>query len=170
MTELDRKINLMIMEELGLEEGDKKRVIDQDTGAICAYKGKEILFPGIEPMNKQTIEFDPINNSRMMNCLFGQFIEKLEDEGSINPVSAFYVAQDKDKNVAVITMHESEEISTIESDPYRNDTVALADLMLRLNGEQDVDLSEYDIDRRKKPASVKSKKVTKKKTVKRSKE
>jgi len=160
MTEMDLKLNIRLMEEMGYEEGDRKRIYDQDSGCMCAFKGKDIVSPGTAP-GKQTVEFDPVNNPRMMNLLFGGFINKLQEEESIPPVSSYFMKQDANgKNIATVVMEDS---SQITSAPYLNETLAYTDLVLRLNGEEEVDLQEYDIDRRKAPESVVAPKKTTKK-------
>lgn len=161
MTELDLKINTLLMEEMGLEEGDRRRLIDQDTGLLYQMKGKDIVSPGSQG-GKQAIEFDPINNKRMMTFLFGNYINKISDEDDVD-VQTYYITQeDKDERVrGTLTFEDN---SSIITKPYRNETTCYAELLLRLNGEEDVDLTEYDIDRRKAPQSVKPPK--KKKTTK----
>ena len=79
---MDRKkeiaFNLSIMKEMGLEEGDRRRVIDQDTGEICCFGNKEIITPGSQS-GKNSVELDLLNNSRMMNKLFMEFLDKNKD-------------------------------------------------------------------------------------------
>ena len=162
MTDLDKTINLRLMEEMGLEEGERRRVIDQDTGALYQMKGKDVVSPGSQG-GKSAIEFDPINNTRMMNFMFGNFIDKLVEEESIPPVTGYHITNhDKERKVmASITFEDN---TSLSSDYYMNETTAYADLVLRLNGDNNPDVRQYDIDRRKVPVSVKPpKKTTKKK-------
>lgn len=151
MTELDKKINRQIMEETGLEENSSNFIVDQDTGVQYQMRGKNIVSPGNRRnfADKRTIEFDPINNTRMMNYIFSEFIDKLQDEDTIPPVSNFCtINSGTDMHVAKLLMADG---STIQSAPYKNETTCYTDLVFRLNGDSDIDLSEYDIDRRRKP-------------------
>lgn len=154
MTDLDKAINLRLMEEMGLEEGDRRRIIDQDTGVLYQMKGKDIVSPGSQG-GKMAIEFDPINNTRMMSFMFGNFIDKLVEDDTIPPVTGYYISNhDKEKKVrASVTFEDN---TSLSSNYYINETSAYADLVLRLNGEENPDMSEYDIDRRKIPVSVKA--------------
>lgn len=155
MNELDLKINSRLMEEMGFEEGDRRRVIDQDSGIQYTIKGKDIVSPGNQG-GKQSIEFDPVNNVRMMNYLFGEFVNKLEEEESIPPVSTYYTMLDERDSSRVKAKILMDDNKILESKPYRNETIAYADLVLQLNGEENVDLSEYDVDRRKIMATIKA--------------
>jgi hypothetical protein len=150
MEDLDKKINNLLMEEMGLEEGDRRRVYDQDSGIQYQFKGKDLVSPGAKG-GKTAIEFDPINNSKMMNLMFGGFVDKLEDEESIPPVASYCTVPDGDKIRAKILFSDK---SVVQSNPYKNETVCYADLVFRLNGEEDVNLDEYDFDRTKAPQSV----------------
>ena len=149
MTELDMKINTRLMEEIGLEEGDRRRVIDQDTGILYQMKGKDIVSPGSQS-GKAAIEFDPINNTRMMSYMFGSFVEKLVDEEDIPPVNTYFIKATDDNSGKVTANIIFDDNSRISSGAYKNETTCYADLIMRLNGEDDVDLSEFDIDRSRK--------------------
>lgn len=154
MTDLDKKINMLLMEEMGLEEGDRRRVIDQDTGALYQMKGRDLVSPGSQS-GKMAIEFDPINNARMMSFMFGNFVDKLVNDETIPPVTGYHIdTHEKDRKFkASINFADN---TTVSSDYYNNETTAYADLILRLNGDDDPDVREYDIDRRKAPQSVKA--------------
>ncbi len=149
MTELDKKINRQIMEETGLEENSSNFIVDQDTGVQYQMRGKNIISPGNRRnfSDKRSIEFDPINNPRMMNYIFSEFIDKLQTEDAIPPVSNFCtITAGTDLHVAKILLEDG---SVIQSSPYKNETTCYADLVFRLNGEEDINLSDYDIDRRR---------------------
>ena len=163
MLDIDYKLNMQLMREMGLEEGERRRVVDQDDGEVCALGTKELVTPGSQS-GKNAIEFDPVNNPRMMNKLFAEFVDKLYEEESIDSSCvSFGTYQDKTtrKNTARAMFEDG---SYIESKPYSNESLCLADLVFKLNGESDIDLSEYDIDRRE-LAKIKPKTVqtTKKK-------
>ena len=162
MTDLDKKINNLLMEEMGLEEGDRRRVIDQDTGMLYQMKGKDIVTPGSQG-GKAAIEFDPINNTRMMSFMFGNFIDKLVEDETVPPVTGYHITNhDKEKKVrASVTFEDN---TSLSSNYYNNETTAYADLILRLNGDENPDVQEYDIDRRKMLQFIKP--PIKKKTVK----
>lgn len=161
MLDIDYKLNMKVMQEMGLEEGDRRRVIDQDTEEICCLGNKDIVTPGSQS-GKNAIEFDPVNNPRMMNKLFAEFVDKLYEEESIDSSCVSYgTFQDKNtkKNTARAIFEDG---STIESGSYKNEGLALIDIVFQLNGEENVDLTEYDNVDRSKPAPVKPKTVKKK--------
>jgi len=147
MNQNDLEINLRLMEEMGLEEGDRKRVYDQDTGVMYQLKGKDIVAPG-NKSGKNAIELDMINKPKLMTYMFGHFVDKLVEEEDIPPVSNFYIdPYDRYGHTTGVIRFEDDTI--IRSEKYRNETTCLADLVLRLNNDTDIDLSKYDIDRRK---------------------
>ena len=155
MEDKDIETNTRLMEELGLEQGTRRRIYDHETGDIRLMKGKEIVAPGAIP-GKNTLEFDPINNTRMMNFFFGSYIQAMEEEdllgGSVMSYSVIpSKAPGKIKAVLKINPDDGSPIKEISSKPYKNETSCMADLVCRINGDDDVDMSEYDIDRRKNP-------------------
>ena len=155
MEDKDIEINTRLMEEFGLEQGTRRRIYDHETGDIRLMKGKEIVAPGAIP-GKNTLEFDPINNTRMMNFFFGSYIQAMEEEnllgGSVMSYSVIpSKAPGKIKAVLKINPDDGSPIKEISSKPYKNETSCMADLVCRINGDDDVDMSEYDIDRRKNP-------------------
>lgn len=155
MEDKDIEINTRLMEEFGLEQGTRRRIYDHETGDIRLMKGKEIVAPGAIP-GKNTLEFDPINNTRMMNFFFGSYIQAMEEEdllgGSVMSYSVIpSKAPGKIKAVLKINPDDGSPIKEISSKPYKNETSCMADLVCRINGDDDVDMSEYDINRRKNP-------------------
>lgn len=155
MEDKDIEINTRLMEEFGLEQGTRRRIYDHETGDIRLMKGKEIVAPGAIP-GKNTLEFDPINNTRMMNFFFGSYIQAMEEEDLLGgSVMSYSVIPSKSpgkiKAVLKINPDDGSPIKEISSKPYKNETSCMADLVCRINGDDDVDMSEYDIDRRKNP-------------------
>ena len=155
MEDKDIEINTRLMEEFGLEQGTRRRIYDHETGDIRLMKGKEIVAPGAIP-GKNTLEFDPINNTRMMNFFFGSYIQAMEEEDLLGgSVMSYSVIPSKSpgkiKAVLKINPEDGSPIKEISSRPYKNETSCMADLVCRINGDDDVDMSEYDIDRRKNP-------------------
>lgn len=153
MDEKDIEINTRLMEEFGLEQGIRRRIYDHETGDIRLMKGKEIVAPGAIP-GKNTLEFDPINNTRMMNFFFGSYIQAMEEEDLLGgSVMSYSVIPSKSpgkiKAVLKINPEDGSPIKEITSKPYKNETSCMADLVCRINGDNEVDMSEYDIDRRR---------------------
>jgi hypothetical protein len=148
MHNLDLQLNKMLMDEMGLEEGERRRVIDRDTEEICCLGTREIVIPGCQS-GKNAVELDLINNPRMMTTLFSEFVDKLAEEESIDqPCTSFGIYQEPDKkNRARIIFDDG---SYIDSSSYKNEGLCLAEMIFRLNGE-DKDLTKYDFDRPKEP-------------------
>lgn len=163
MDNKDIQINRMIMEEIGLDVGEYNRIIDQDTGLEISMKGQYIVAPG-SYCGHNAIEFDPYNNRKMMNQFFSYFIKKVSLE-SENEVLTYYNINGDDNTKGQIECRLSDN-QIIRSGAYSKDSLRYADLIMRLNGRDDVDLSEYDMSINKPIAGVKRKKnaTTKNKT------
>lgn len=136
MNQLDTEINNIIMQELGLEIGIGNRIVDQDTGGAIRFKGKDVMAPGF--YNGRSIEFDPINNGKMMNSLFNRFLETHSEESDVY-VSAFYSIDESN----CIECRMSDQTS-IKSRSYDRESLKYADIIIQLNGGRSSDLSKYD--------------------------
>lgn len=153
MIKTDVKLSRMLMSDMGLTEDENHRIVDLESGEICAMGTKDVVAPGYS--ERSTIEFDPINNPRLMNTLFMEFIDKLQEEEVIEeaPISfGTYQVPGTNKNVARITMDNG---TTIESRPYKTEGLCYAELVKKLNGDEDDDFTKYDSLNRKTPASIK---------------
>lgn len=154
MEDKDIEINTRLLEEFGLEQGIRRRVYDHETGEIRLMKGREIVAPGAIP-GKDSIEFDPINNVRMMNFFFGSYIQSMEQDdllgGSVAAYSVIPSSKQPGKMRAVLKIdpEDGSPLKEIASKSYNNETSCIADLVCRINGDDNVDMSEYDYDRRK---------------------
>lgn len=153
MDDKDYIINMRLMEEFGLEQGVRRRVYDHETGDMRTLRGKEIVAPGALP-GKRAIEFDPIGNTRMMNYFFGSYVESLSEGGVINGDILSYSTipsktPGKVKAVLKVCPNDGGPIQEICSKPYKNETVCYADLVCRINGDENVDMSEYDYERKR---------------------
>ena len=167
MTKEEFTFTHQLMQEMGLEEGERRRIVDQDTGEICCFKNKDLLVPGSQS-GKNSVEFDPLNNPRIMDPLFMEFIDKLEEEGEIDGSCISYGVFD-DGNGALKARLTMSDGSHIQSNSYKNEALCFADLVHRINGDEDVDFSKYDVDRRK-PSNVKTPTKQKKTSAKKAKE
>ena len=153
MEDKDIEINTRLMEELGLEQGIRRRIYDHETGDLRTMKGKEIVAPGAIP-GAHALEFDPINNTRMMNFFFGSYINAIETEGLLEgDVMSYSIIPSKQpgkiKAVLKVNPYDGGPIKEISSKPYKNETSCIADLVCRINGDDEVDMTPYDYDRRK---------------------
>ena len=139
----EKEINMIIMREMGLEIGNNNRIYDQDTGTELKINGMNIVAPGC--YQKQSMEFNPYNNKKMMSQLFGYFLNKISDEGGPN-VIAFYNGD----NSRIECKTEDNEV--ISSGSYSKETLRYVDLVMRLNDEDpsDINLSKYDINKQQK--------------------
>lgn len=144
MDDKTRDLNIRIMQEAGLEEGDCHEVVDQDTGSYFSFRNKRIITPDA-PSRRDGIHFDPVNNVKMMSMVFSYAATKLAEEEGINPAMCFYPVEGDPVKGTKRMVVVSEDNVRRESKPYVNDALCYADLLLQINGEGEVDLSEYDM-------------------------
>ena len=147
MTELDREINTIIMQEIGLEIGRNNKIYDQDTGVAPGFYG-----------GRHAIEFDPHNNKKMRGQLFGYFLNKYADESGVE-IPSYHNIDDKSKDSGFIEclIDEDGTLNPIRSKAYKRDSLKYTDIIMQLNGDNSVDLSKYDQDVVKPTVKKKSK-------------
>lgn len=139
MTNNDLEINTLIMQEIGLEIGPRKRIFDQDTGMEIKINGMDVVAPGCYA-GRQSIEFDPHNNKKMMSHLFGYFLEKRAEETDID-VLTYYNVDNGNQGHVECKLSNNEVVS---SGNYIKDSLKYTDIMIQLNGDTPPDLSKYD--------------------------
>lgn len=148
--EKDLEINNRLMNEFGLELGARKRVYDHETGELRTFKGKEIVGPG-NIAGKNAVSFDPIGNTTLMNSLFGNYVNMLESfdefEGQVLSYSTIQSNEHgKIKAVLKILPYNGGPVKEMHSAPYEYETSCFADLVCRINGDENPDMSKYDFD------------------------
>lgn len=157
MTELDREINTIIMQEIGLEIGRNNKIYDQDTGDAIRMNDMDLVAPGFYG-GRHAIEFDPHNNKKMMGQLFGYFLNKYADESGVE-IPSYHNIDDKSKDSGFIEclIDEDGTLNPIRSKAYKRDSLKYTDIIMQLNGDNSVDLSKYDQDVVKPTVKKKSK-------------
>ena len=140
----DKKINSIIMNELGFEPTENGFIRDQDTGNDIKINGVTLVAPGLGANRKnKEMEFDPYNNKKMMGQLFGYFLDKVSDESDEEIVSFYDINTNTDKSKIECKKSDN---STITSGEYKKDSLKYVDIIMRLNGETNPEdyLREYD--------------------------
>ena len=151
MDQLSLKFNKMIMEEVGLEIGERQRLYDQDTGCLVQLEGKDLVAPGAAS-GKEAQEFDPYNSTRMMSQIFGYYAKKLADSGEAPEYGVVYNV-DCGKGMSRVEIKNDEE--KLSSKAYQRDQCKYADLILQINGDENPDLKEFDVRKELPKKSVK---------------
>lgn len=134
-------INKIIMNEIGLGVDDHQKVIDQDTREILKFKDKNIKYSSQNSvvLTKNDILFDPFEAKNLMNCLFDHFTKKIEQEDS-KYVARYYDLSSED-GTALEAIVNGEKVT---SDYYNNDSLKYLDVIMQLNGSDDINLKQYD--------------------------
>lgn len=143
--DVNYSINRMIMYEVGLDALNVDgSIIDQDTGSIIAMKDIKLIHQDFLINNKYNeMHFDPDGNWKQMSFIFGYFLKKIYDENNID-VGVY--TQSGKNNQYYIECVLSNGLK-LKSNLYNRDSLAYLDMMMRLNGENNVDLSNYDVKR-----------------------
>ena len=141
MNNIDKDVNTLIMREVGLEVGPGGRICDQDSGMPIKIYGMEVVAQGVYA-GKQAIEFDPYNNRRMMGYIFNYFIDKQYEETGVE-VIAYYNKDDNPSGGKIECKLDDNTVLT--SAQYTRDTLKYTDIIMRLNGENNPNLEQYDL-------------------------
>lgn len=141
MTDKEKQVNDLIMQEIGLEVGQASKIYDQDTGMALRINGADVVAPGCF-RGRQTTEFNPYNNRKMMNQLFGYFLEKHSDETDVGVVTFYDVPGDAPNKGSVKCVLSDN--TTIQSGNYMRDSLKYADIIVQLNGGEANTLQAYD--------------------------
>lgn len=153
MNQIDKEINEIIMNEMGLDIGLESRIYDQDTMRPIELNGMKVMAPGVYG-GKQSVEFDPYNNRKQMSYLFSYYTKKYAEENGKEVVASYEVDGSNGKGRIECRLDDNEIIS---SGAYTRDTLKYADMVMRMNGDLNPSetISKYDIPFEKKEAPKK---------------
>lgn len=140
MNELDKKANILIMQEIGCEVGPRQRIYDQDTGDAIKINGSDVVAPG-NYAGPQSMEFDPYNNRKMMGQIFSHFLKKNSEETGVDVV-AFYNVGNGDNSSIECRLSDNR---VIRSNEYSRDSLKYTDIIMQLNGDGATDLKVFDV-------------------------
>ena len=121
---------------------------DQDYGTMLTFDNNYIKVPLTEQeiyAGRNEIVFDPAHNYKLINMLFGLYLDKCKnsDDGDIlGGFVAFYSEDDPERKQRVVV--KTIERGEISSRWYWNIYLAFFDCIFRIN-EYDVDLSNFDV-------------------------
>ena len=141
------ELNFYLFTEIGLALDNNNSLYDQDTGIVLRYEDKYIKssvnFGEIVYAGKDDIVFD-IVNFKLINTLFGYFIEKFssDPDNNFEFVASFTDKVGEDKIQANVKYNK---FSVISSLPYYNMYLCLIELIFSINGNFEVDLSNFDM-------------------------
>lgn len=140
MNNINKEINTLIMQEIGLDIGPGNRIFDQDTGMEIKINGMDVIAPGCYCDDK-SIEFDPYNNRRLMGQLFSHFLDKYSNETDLDVLTYYNVDSDNKSRVECLFSDNS----TVSSKSYNKDSLKYTDIIIQLNGGEANDLNKYDL-------------------------
>lgn len=149
----EKSINFggMIIDELGLYADQDGLIYNQEDDSPLMMNGKNLVYqytPEVVIDRRTDMVFDPLNNPTLSKYLLGFYIDNRMDQ----EVSQFFSIQDTaDKNKSAVVLKSGDEV-VVESGTYYSDQIKYADAIMRMNGNPNPDLSEYDapIERRSK--------------------
>lgn len=137
------KFGELMMDELGLYADPTGLVCDQDNDNPICINGKNLIYasnPGVTVDKRSEVLFDPLNNPTIGRYLFGFYAEHRCD----TPIGGFSTMPDlNNKDKGIIRVETNEEI-LVETSPYYSDSCKYADAIMRLNGDDNPDLSKFD--------------------------
>ena len=148
-----------LINEIGLVILPNGVVMDDDNGIEIRYEGKSIIA-SINP-NRPAIPtdmfviFDPVFDGRLMNIMMGYYLQKSAYMGTFNADSfyeeveetPFYAKNDnirtRRSRIAVVASTNGVR-KTYYSNYYYQKGLKFSDIILKLGGYSDIDLSKFD--------------------------
>lgn len=131
----------LTLREIGLDVNEDNHIVDEETGMPILMKGKFLKYNHgpAKRVTRDEINYDPLNNSKLMNMLFGYYSDKLESEGSRGIDMCASAITPNGKQVLKVKTGDD----SIQSNPYYNESVRLMDVICKLNDSGE-DVSKYD--------------------------
>lgn len=131
----------LTLREIGLEVDANGHIVDEESGNPITMKGKYLKYNygPVKRTSREEINYDPLNNPKLMNMLFCYYSNKLESEGSrgVDMYSTNLFGEDK------VVLKAKVGDNTIQSEPYLNESVRIMDVVLKMNDSTE-DISVYD--------------------------
>lgn len=136
----------LFLDELGLYADPNGLICDQDNDEAIIVNGKNLIYAGNEDVSinpKTEMLYDPLNNQTLCKQLFGFYA----DNRAEYPIDGFHsISDNTDKTKGCIAV-ESDGNIVVESSNYYMDSCKYADLVMRMNGDPNPDLSQFDAPR-----------------------
>lgn len=136
MTEIKVNFNDIVMRELGLDIDENDHVYDMDTESIYTMKDKFIKYSEEEypVIHANEIELNLIENPRLMEMLFGLWIQKWAERKHVEVSSFSQIAIRGSKNGFFnMTYVENGEVKEIKSNIFINESLRIFNLICILN-------------------------------------
>lgn len=142
------ELNYYLLTELELEVTNNGNIFDPKRNEILAFNGM-IVKGSVNPNNinyagQGEIEFNVLENVRLITTLFGRFIEQKQQEEGMPFLSWFSdeIIDDTELKFSNLTVKHDTYTSTV-SDFYHNKCLKFIDMIFRLDGEI-VELHNFD--------------------------
>lgn len=137
------KFGELMLDELGLYADPTGLVCDQDNDNPITINGKNLIYmanPEVIVRGRSEMMFDPLNNPSLGKYLFGFYSNHRTNEN----IDGFHTIPDlQDKSKGSIRVESGGEVIA-ESGAYYSDALKYADVIMRMNGDPNPDLSMYD--------------------------
>ena len=152
MFEIKRNFNDIVMREMGLDIDDNDHIYNMDTETIFTFKGKFIKYTENEyqPITSNEIDMNLIENPRLMEILFCNFIDNYAKRKNIE-ITSFYqsAVQGSSKGFFVVTYLDgpTKETKEFKSDVFINESLRIFNLICKLNHRAHMyDTTMFDIE------------------------
>lgn len=139
-----------VLLDIGLSVNREGYIFDDDSRLYLQFKNKYIktsinnvaVYAG-----KTDIIFDPIRNYRMMEYLFGYFLEKEKSFGNNMDIIAHFTEEITDeKGTKMRRVGIRTNIGNIYSNFYKNIYLGFIEMIFRLSDDNEAELQPFDID------------------------
>ena len=138
--ELEKEVNVKVLRALGFDVLSNGYIIDQDSMRKVSFKRKYLKYSstGEVAMHHNDLEFDPVNNIRLMIELFSIFLKKEEEENGL--YIEIYYTKPVDPDKTMIEAHVPNPMGStdlIRSEPFKLQTLCYIEFIYGIAGIQD---------------------------------
>lgn len=144
--EQQAEFGALMIDELGFYTDMYGRVIDQENDSVVSNRGRVLRYlpDGNQYVGKNEMLFDPLNNQMLANSLFSYYINN-RYSGYVSMFNT--VASDNGKGTVNVHVDNDQ---VLQSGEYYIDSLKYADMIMRMNGNDNPDLSAFDDPNRQK--------------------
>lgn len=148
--ELVERFNDISMREFGFDIDDDGHLFDMDLMTALTYKDKFLKYCDSEDriVRPNEIELDLLQNNRLMNTLFGLFIDKYSQASGTYFNSTFQSASTYGKKGYMACTYVGKDglVQEIRSNEYFNESVRIFNLICKINkSEMMYDFEMFDL-------------------------
>ena len=148
--ELKLAFNDIVMREMGLDINDDNHIYNMDTNELFMIKDRYLKYmeTEYEPISHNEIEFNLLENPRLMEILYGIWIQRRSASRGYE-VTSYYLSniRGSNKGFFVMTYSVNGESAETKSDVFINESLRIFNMITKINHTSHMyDFKRFDIE------------------------